>query len=207
MAEVCGRAVRQSAVAALLAPRRIGPQGREPSVRLSEQPPQAIWQIAAWRAADVAPLRAAVSEHLGLALPEGQDAAGSDHGAVTFQVAPRRWWLVVQEARRSDFDAALASALSTRAARTDLSHARIVLRLGGSDSRSVLGKLCRIDLHPRAFPPGRVAQTALGQVAALIHAIDDRPSFDLYLPRSFAESATESLIDAAAEFGAEVVSS
>jgi hypothetical protein len=38
-------------------------------------------------------------------------------------------------------------------------------------------------------------------VAALIHALDDGPSFDLYLPRSLAYSAVESLIDAATEFG------
>ena len=204
MAELGGRVVRQSAVGALLEPRRIGPQGWEPSVRLSEAPARVIWQIAAWRAGDVAPLCAAFAEQLSLVLPEGQDVAGSDLGAVAFQVAPRRWWLVVQEARRSRFDATLASALGTRAACTDLSHARTVLHLGGPASRSVLAKLCRIDLHPRAFPPGRVAQTPLGQIAALIHAIDDLPSFDLYLPRSFAGSATASLIDAAAEFGLEV---
>jgi sarcosine oxidase subunit gamma len=68
----------------------------------------------------------------------------------------------------------------------------------------VLQKLCRIDLHPRARPAGPVAQTPLGQVAALIHALDDGPSFDLYLPRSFAYSAVESLIDAATEFGLEI---
>jgi heterotetrameric sarcosine oxidase gamma subunit len=204
MAELGGRAVRQSAVGALLTPGRIGSQGQEPSLRLSEQPPRAIWQIAAWHAGDVAPLRAALAAQLSLVLPEGQDAAGSDRGALTFQVAPRRWWLVVPEASRSRFDATLVSALGTRAARTELSHARSVLHLGGPASRSVLAKLCRIDLHPRAFPPGRVAQTPLGQIAALIHAIDELPSFDLYLPRSFAESATASLIDAAAEFGVEV---
>jgi heterotetrameric sarcosine oxidase gamma subunit len=204
MAELSGRTVRQSAIGALLAPRRIGPQGREPSVRLSEAPPRAIWQIAAWHAGDVAPLCAAFAEHLGLVLPEGRDAAGSDRCALAFQVAPRRWWLVVQEARRSRFVAGFTMAPANRAALTDLSHARTVLHLSGPASRSVLAKLCRIDLHPLALPPGRVAQTPLGQIAALIHTIDDLPSFDLYLPRSFAESATVGLIDAAAEFGLEV---
>jgi sarcosine oxidase gamma subunit len=68
----------------------------------------------------------------------------------------------------------------------------------------VLRKLCRIDLHPRARHGGHVMQTTLGQVAALIHALDDGPSFDLYLPRSLAHSAAESLIDAATEFGLEL---
>jgi heterotetrameric sarcosine oxidase gamma subunit len=181
----------------LLAPRRLG---SEPSnVHLSERSPRILWQIAAWRAGDIGSLRTIVAEHLGLIFPEAPDAASKDD-VVGFQVAPRRWWLVVP-ATDGALDAALADALAGQAALTDLSHARTLLRLSGPMSRSALAKLCRIDLHPRAFRPGRVAQTPLGQVAALIHAIDDRPSFDLYLPRSLARSATQSLIDAAIEFG------
>jgi heterotetrameric sarcosine oxidase gamma subunit len=140
-----------------------------------------------------------VAEHLGLTLPEAPDAAGKGD-VVAFQVAPRRWWLVTPAVER-ELDAALADALARRAAVTDLSHARTLLRLSGPASRSTLEKLCRIDLHPQAFPPGRIAQTPLGQIAALIHAIDDAPTFDLYLPRSLARSATISLIEAATEFG------
>jgi hypothetical protein len=43
-------------------------------------------------------------------------------------------------------------------------------------------------------------QTALGQVPALIHALEQEPGFDLSLPRSLAVSAAASLIDAAEEF-------
>jgi heterotetrameric sarcosine oxidase gamma subunit len=188
---------RPSALGDLLAPRRLGP---EPSnVHLSERSSRMLWQIAAWRAGDVASLRTIVAEHLGLTLPQAPDAAAKGN-VVAFQVAPRRWSLVVPAAG-GELDAALADALAGRAALTDLGHARTLLRLSGPMSRSTLAKLCRIDLHPRAFPPGRVAQTPLGQVAALLHAIDERPSFDLYLPRSLARSATISLIDAATEFG------
>jgi sarcosine oxidase gamma subunit len=56
------------------------------------------------------------------------------------------------------------------------------------------------------LPAGRVAQTPLGQVAALVHARDDGSGFDLYLPRSLACSGVESLIDAATEFGLEMAS-
>ena len=72
---------------------------------------------------------------------------------IAFQVAPRRWWLVAP-ADGGEPNAALAAALAGRAALTDLSHARTVLRLAGPASRSTLAKLCRIDLHPRASRPG-----------------------------------------------------
>jgi heterotetrameric sarcosine oxidase gamma subunit len=202
MVEAGGPPPRQSALGDLLAPRRIGPEAARPGLSLSERPALAIWQISAWGAADVLPLRAALSEQLGLTLPEGP-AAASEGGIVLFPVAPRRWWLVLAEDSGSDLAARLAAAATGRAALTDLSHGRTVLRLRGPASRNVLQKLCRIDLHPRALPAGRVAQTSLGQVAALVHALDDGSGFDLYLPRSLAYSAVESLFDAASGFGLE----
>ena len=190
---------RRSALGDLLAERRLGSEAQPPMVDLRERAGRVLWQIAAWRAGEVASLRAIVAERLGLALPEAPDAAATGE-LVAFQIAPRRWWLV-GPATGLELDARLADALAGHAALTDLSHARTLLRLAGPASRSTLEKLCRIDLHPQAFPPGRVAQTPLGQVAALIHAVDGRPCFDLYLPRSLARSAALSLIEAATEFG------
>jgi heterotetrameric sarcosine oxidase gamma subunit len=190
---------RPSALGDLLAERGSEPRIESPMVHLGERSAHLLWQIAAWRQGDVPALGAIVTEHLGLTLPEAPAAGGNDD-VVAFQVAPRRWWLLASAAGRH-FGAGLADALAGRASLTDLSHARTVLRLAGPASRSTLAKLCRIDLHPLAFPAGRVAQTPLAQVPALIHAVDGGASFDLYLPRSLARSATISLIEAATEFG------
>jgi sarcosine oxidase subunit gamma len=190
---------RPAALGELLAGHRPAPEAGPPRVQLSERSAHVLWQIAAWRAADAATLKTIVAEHLGLTLPEAPLAAGAGD-LIAFQVAPRRWWLV-EPATGRELDARLADSLARRAALTDLSHARTVLRLAGPASRSTLEKLYRIDLHPQAFPPGRVAQTPLGQIAALIHCLDDVPSFDLYLPRSLARSAAIGLIEAAREFG------
>jgi heterotetrameric sarcosine oxidase gamma subunit len=204
MVEAAGRPPRQSALGDLLGPRRIGSGAARPGVSLAERPGLAIWQISAWREADIAALRRALAEQLGVTLPEGR-AALSEGDVVLFRIAPRRWWLVRPEDWSSDLAARLVAALTSRAALTDLSHARTVLRLNGPASENVLQRLCRIDLHPRALPAGCVAQTLLGQVTTLIHALDNGPSFDLYLPRSLAYSAVESLIDAATEFGLEIL--
>jgi methylglutamate dehydrogenase subunit D len=191
---------RPSVLGELLAERRRGAGAEPPGVHLSERPARVLWQVAAWRAGDVGSLGTIVAEHLHLTLPKAPAAAASQRGVVAFHIAPRRWWLVAPAAGR-ELNAALADALTGRAALTDLSHARTLLRLAGPASRSTLAKLCRIDVHPWAFPSGHALQTPLGQIAALIHALDDGPSFDLYLPRSLARSATISLIDAATEFG------
>jgi sarcosine oxidase subunit gamma len=190
-----------SALGDLLAAPRPEPEAQPARVRLAERPVRLLWQIAAWRAAEIASLRARVTEHLGLSLPEKPDAE-SNGDLLAFQVASRRWWLVAPAPRLQL--ASLAAALAGRAALTDLSGARTVLRLAGPASRSTLAKLCRIGLHPQAFPPGRIAQTPLGRIPALIHALDGGVSFDLYLPRSLGRSAAISLIEAATEFGVEL---
>jgi sarcosine oxidase subunit gamma len=199
MAEGGGLPERRSAFGQALAPRRLGPD--EPRVRLHERGGLAIWQIAAWREAEAAPLGAALAERLGFTLPDGPDAAGAGP-LLAMRIAPRRWWLV--EEPGGSAAAGLAEALAGSAALTELSHARSVLRLGGPASREVLAGLCRIDLHPQALPAGRGVQTALGQVPALIHAVGEQPCYDLYLPRSLAGSALAAVLDAAEAFGVAV---
>jgi sarcosine oxidase subunit gamma len=68
----------------------------------------------------------------------------------------------------------------------DQSHGRAVLRLAGRRARDVLAKGCRLDLHPRAFRPGRCAQTVIAQVAVLLHQGDERPTYDLYVFAGYA---------------------
>ncbi|MGH6915622.1 MAG: hypothetical protein ACREH3_18190, partial [Geminicoccales bacterium] len=53
----------QSALADLARPHRVGPEGKA-GLRLSERTGLAIWQIAAWREADVPTLRPALRKSL-----------------------------------------------------------------------------------------------------------------------------------------------
>jgi heterotetrameric sarcosine oxidase gamma subunit len=191
-----------SAVADLVRPHRLGPEGRA-GLRLFERAGIAIWQVAAWRATDVPAVRSALRKSLRVTLPEHPNGAANTGEATAIWIAPRRLWLVAAAQDAAGL-ADLPDLLADRAAVTDLSDARVVLRLSGLEARSALAKLCRIDLHPKAFGSGRTAQTPLGQVPVLVHCVDEAPTFDLYLPRSLAQSATEMLIDTAAEFGLEV---
>ena len=83
----------------------------------------------------------------------------------------------------------------------DQSHGRAVLRLAGARARDVLAKGCRLDLHPRAFRPGMCAQTAIAQIGVLLHQVDERPTYDLYVAGGYAVDLLEWLTASAAEFG------
>lgn len=86
---------------------------------------------------------------------------------------------------------------------TDVSHARAVLRLSGSECRATFAKVCALDLDARQFPVGTCAQAALARINVILdHAAAD--AFDVYCPRSYAGSLWSSLIGAAAEYGCNI---
>ena len=83
----------------------------------------------------------------------------------------------------------------------DHNEGRAVLRLSGRSARDVLAKGCRLDLHPRAFRPGMCAQTAIAQIGVLLHQVDERPTYDLYVAATYALDFFEWLSASAGEFG------
>ena len=86
---------------------------------------------------------------------------------------------------------------------TDVSHGRANWRISGPRTLDLLAKGCSLDLHPRIFPVGSCAQTALAHVAVLLHR-RDIATFELYCARSYAQHLWHWLTEAAAEFGYEV---
>ena len=86
---------------------------------------------------------------------------------------------------------------------TDVSHGRAGWRISGPRALDLLAKGCSLDLHPRIFPVGSCAQTALAHVAVLLHR-RDIATFELYCARSYAQHLWHWLTEAAAEFGYEV---
>ena len=78
---------------------------------------------------------------------------------------------------------------------------RTVLELAGPRAREVLTKGCSLDLHPRAFGPGRCAQTALARTQVILEAAPrphGLPASPL-VRRSFAAYLAAWLLDATAE--------
>jgi sarcosine oxidase subunit gamma len=89
------------------------------------------------------------------------------------------------------------------AAITDLSHARTALRVEGPKVRDLLAKLSTLDVDPTVFPAGSCAQTQFGQIGVLLYCVA-HDGFNIFVPRGFAVSAWETILDAALEFGCRV---
>lgn len=95
-----------------------------------------------------------------------------------------------------------AASRGMAAAVVDVSHARIVYAVGGSNARAVLAKGCSLDLHERAFPVGRCAQTLLAKMPILVQRAGIEPMFEIHVARSFRDYVWTWLQAAASEYAA-----
>lgn len=172
----------------------------EAGVALSERTPAHIVDLRG-DAKDKA-FASAVESVIGCALPvEPNTVATSDVTAIW--LGPDEWWIVSPGADVAEqLRTTLAEFLG---AVTVVGDSRACIRIAGPHAHRVLQKGCPLDFHPRAFAPGRCAQSHVAKAAALIHRLDadseGDSTFDIYVLRSFADYLWRWLDDAAREFG------
>ncbi len=135
-----------------------------------------------------------------LALQPNTTAEGGSTTALW--LGPDEWLLTAPVGEEHVLGPALKNSLGDRhAAVIDLTESRTVIAVSGAKARDVLAKGCTLDLHPRAFPVGACAQTGLARAGVLLHLVDETPTFEITIPRSFADYLWAWLADAAREFG------
>ncbi|WP_433920016.1 sarcosine oxidase subunit gamma [Streptomyces canus] len=111
-------------------------------------------------------------------------------------------WLVLSRADAGTVTAKVRQALDgDPGSVVDVSANRTTLELSGPAAREVLEKGCPLDLHPRAFGPGRAVSTTVGPIAVLLWQLDDAPTYRLLPRSSFADYLARWLIDAMSEYG------
>ncbi|HEX5461941.1 MAG TPA: sarcosine oxidase subunit gamma family protein [Steroidobacteraceae bacterium] len=114
-------------------------------------------------------------------------------------------WIAVHESAGYSFAESLQALIGHGASVVDQSDAYAVLRLAGPKVRETLAKLVPIDVHPRTFHAGAIAQTVCGYLGVMLWRLEDGaqgdPAFEIWGGRSFAASLHEAIRHSAAEFG------
>lgn len=142
----------------------------------------------------------AVSGVTGCAPPVEPNTVASAGAHSVFWLGPDEWQIHCGEDGQRDLVTRLRDALSDQhAAVVDVSDYYVVMRLAGGRTREVLSKGTSLDLHPRAFPPGRCAQTLFGHATVLLHKLDES-TVDLQVRWSFAEYTWSYIVDATLEY-------
>ena len=181
-------------------PGRSGRAEGEPGVTVRPRDDLALAKLIArkGRAADLA---AAIRSRYGLDLPTTPKRA--EQGDLAFIWSGPGQWLAVAEDGR-DLARELTDAVGAFAAVSDQSDGLAVLRVSGPHARDALIKGVGLDLHPRAFGPGDAAVTVIAHIGAQLWQLDDRPTYEIAVYRSFAGSLWRWLEASAAEFGCAV---
>ena len=131
--------------------------------------------------------RAVLAATLGLALPAPSGRAAANASVLVFGLGPDEWLLRTPLPEEEAWLARLEDALSAGLASAVLvSDAYRVVRIAGSHTREVLAQATGVDLHPDRFPPGHATRAAFAKTSALLHHVDDRPAFDVYVDSTLA---------------------
>lgn len=137
----------------------------------------------------------AIGQELGIALPSDPNrTSGSDPRALW--IGPGEWMIVANQA--------WAPTAHARNGRTihlaDVTDGRVSYAITGARAADLLAKGCTLDFHPRVFPTGRCAQSALAQVFVTIERPATGPTFILYADASLARHLDLWFEDAVLEF-------
>lgn len=163
-------------------------------VRISEIPPSTLIQFAAWPDA-LSQSGAEAARAAGLDTAPGPRRAATGSNGTLLRVEPLKWWFVGDQASFSKPAAGISTVL-------DLSQSRTRMHLSGPQATRLLNHVLPLDLSNAAFPEGSVASTAFHHVGVTLWR--DAHDFSLFLPRSFAASLCEILIETARQYGLEI---
>jgi sarcosine oxidase, subunit gamma len=125
--------------------------------------------------------------------------SGSERAALWS--GPDEWLVVGPDGDAAEIVARASAALNgAPGSVVDVSADRTTIALAGSAAREVLEKGMTIDLHPRAFGPGRAAATTIARTRVVLWQVGEEPAYRLLVRGSFASYLADWLIDATAEF-------
>jgi sarcosine oxidase subunit gamma len=135
-------------------------------------------------------------------LPLPGPLARSGAGRIAFVwTAPNQWLAISEAAEPASFEASLRVELSPLASIANQSDGRVIVRVSGAKARDMLAKAVPLDLHANAFKPGAAASTTVGHIGVTFWKLDELPSYEFAVFRSFAAAFWNYLTESAAEFG------
>ena len=192
--------LRQSALAHRGLSRAAGDAMSGAGIILSERPFRAMLNLRG--DPSDAEFLSAVRTAAGVELPVEPNTTRRGDAATALWLGPDEWLITAPAGEERVLVPALHASLDDRhAAVIDLTESRTVIAVSGAHARDLLAKGCTLDLHPRAFKVGACAQTGLARAGAILHLVDETPTFEITILRSFADYMWVWLADAAEEYG------
>jgi len=168
---------------------------------LRELPPPLLLNLRGDAGAEA--FASAVAGVVGVAPPVEPNTVAASGEIAVLWLGPDEWLVTAPAATGGALADRLGAVLSgLHHSLIDVSTGRVVLELAGTQARAVLAQSTSLDLRPRAFGPGRCAQTGLARVPVILQQIDAMPRFRIFVRASFAPYVSEWLQSTIAELAA-----
>ena len=179
---------RVSALASAYASR----DSQNAGVTLSEVRDLTLWQLSVWPDS-LQSQAGTVANQIGLPSFPGFGQVVGDVDIAMLRIEPLKFWILGAELTECD---------SGNGAILDLSHSRTRIRINGTQATTVINSYLPIDLREKYFPVGTVASTAFHHVGVTLWRSE--LGYELFIPRGFALSLWELLIEASEQYGLSV---
>lgn len=139
----------------------------------------------------------AVQAATGMVLPAKPNTASIDPQRQLLWLGPDEWLLKLRDRQGDSIAAALQQALAgVHSAVVDVGHGNTTLLLQGPGSSDLLARGCPLDLHPRAFPTGALAQSHIAKAGAVVLCLYAGIQYEITVRRSFADYLVRWLCEA-----------
>lgn len=139
----------------------------------------------------------AVQTACGMVLPTRPNTASIDPQRQLLWLGPDEWLLKLRDRQGDAVAAALQQALAgVHSAVVEVGHGNTTLLLQGPGSIDLLARGCPLDLHPRAFPTGALAQSHIAKASATVLCQYVGIQYEVTVRRSFADYLVRWLCEA-----------
>ena len=158
------------------------------AVHVREIPNLVLFQAAAW-VDSMSAVESAIARSAGTNFAPGPVTAATGTNGSLLRIEPMKWWLYGITAPELPEETGVT---------LDLSHSRTHVRISGPQATTLLNRNLPLDLSEQHFPVNSVASSSLHHVGVTLWRSVD--GYELFIPRGFAVSVWEVLMQSAAQF-------
>ena len=161
-------------------------------VKIIENKNLLLYQVGVWPDTLVS-VGEQISKKLNLEMYPQPCKAFQSKDVAMLRTEPLKWWVVGSKVETFSTDNACV---------LDISHSRTHLKISGSKKETLLNRFLPIDLREESFPINSVASTTFHHVSVTLWR--SKNHHEIFIPRAFAMSLWEMLLESAAQFGYEI---
>ncbi len=162
-------------------------------VILTEVENLTLWQLATWPET-IQRVAQNVAAQLSVPAVPGFGQAVSHNSISMLRIEPLKFWVIGSALTEIDANDGVV---------IDLSHSRTHIRITGDRAVTLLNSYLPLDLREQSFPPGSVASSAFHHIGVTLWRSD--AGYELFVPRGFAVSLWELLVESATQYELSVV--